>query len=511
MESEALNVQSDLPQDVNGLPPELANLASTIDLAAQEILLASSRHDVATLRALLREYTSGTSSAAANVTDGETGYTPLHAAISGMADTDLERDHAVNGEANDPANRLGNGVDARVALAPQETHGGDDDELSRAEKTVKLLLQNGAVWNTLDVQDETPGCLAWRMGQNQLYELLVDAGVRAEILFQRLDGYEEIVEVDEDDDDGDADAQGTEMPVEGGRGAQNASAETEQANRAADVEAQDEDIPANAGNGNGNRSHVQGQDHDRDAATNRTTDIAEGDATGDNSHFLSRKLTFSSARLLDDQSNAVMMEWERTIMSRTVDQLFADATPRNDESFTVLNIGHGMGIFDSLIQTHPKRPKSLHHHIIEAHPDVIAKTRAPGGFLASHPEATLHEGRWQDVVPKFPEKGLEFDVIYFDTYAEPYSSFRNFFEELVIGMLKEGGRWSFFHGLGADRRVCYDVYTKVVEMDLFEAGFDVAWEKVPVDERLLKEAGVGVSRKYWDLEEYRLPVVTFLG
>ena len=35
-----------------------------IDLAAQQILLASSRHEIATLRGFLRDYTSGTSSAA---------------------------------------------------------------------------------------------------------------------------------------------------------------------------------------------------------------------------------------------------------------------------------------------------------------------------------------------------------------------------------------------------------------------------------------------------------------
>ena len=81
-----------------------------------------------------------------------------------------------------------------------------------------------------------------------------------------------------------------------------------------------------------------------------------------------------------------------------------------------------------------------------------------------------------------------------------------------MGLLAEGGRFGFFMGCGADRRICYDVYTKVVEMDLFEAGFEVEWEEVDVGE--LGEEGSGewegVRRRYWVLDKYRLPVCRFL-
>ncbi|KAI9845474.1 MAG: Arginine N-methyltransferase 2, partial [Pleopsidium flavum] len=73
-----------------------------------------------------------------------------------------------------------------------------------------------------------------------------------------------------------------------------------------------------------------------------------------------------------------------------------------------------------------------------------------------------------------------FDAIYFDTFAEDYKALRDFLSEYVIGLLQEGGKWGFFNGLGADRQVCYDVYGKVVEMDLFEAGFDTEWETLDV-------------------------------
>jgi protein arginine N-methyltransferase 2 len=81
------------------------------------------------------------------------------------------------------------------------------------------------------------------------------------------------------------------------------------------------------------------------------------------------------------------------------------------------------------------------------------------------------------------------------------------------GLLDEKGRFGFFNGLGADRKVCYDVYGKVVELDLCEAGMDVEWTDVEVGE--LGDEGEGewkgVRRRYWTLGLYRLPVATFLG
>ena len=83
---------------------------------------------------------------------------------------------------------------------------------------------------------------------------------------------------------------------------------------------------------------------------------------------------------------------------------------------------------------------------------------------------TIHEGKWQDVVPRIMDQSMLFDAVFFDTFAEDYKALRDFFSDQLIGLLEEGGQWSFFNGLGADRQICYDVYAKVVEMDLFEAG-----------------------------------------
>lgn len=63
---------------------------------------------------------------------------------------------------------------------------------------------------------------------------------------------------------------------------------------------------------------------------------------------------------------------------------------------------------------------------------------------------------------------------------------------------------------GADRQICYDVYGKVLEMDLFEAGFDTEWESMKVPE-MEEEEWEGVKKRYWSLREYKLPTCEFIG
>lgn len=111
-------------------------------------------------------------------------------------------------------------------------------------------------------------------------------------------------------------------------------------------------------------------------------------------------------------------------------------------------------------------------------------------------------------------KGDVFDGIYFDTFAEDYSQLKTFFTEYVISLLSpDAGRFSFFHGLGADRRISYDVYTRVVEMDLFDAGLETSWEtfELTEEEGQTEEEWDGIKRKYWTLEAYKLPICMFLG
>ena len=126
-------------------------------IAAKDILRAAFSHDIPQLKRLLQGY----STEPANVQDPVTGYTPLHAAIAGCCHID--------------SSTLAETTMAIEALATS-TSTCPPDRLEAATETLQLLLQNGAIWNELDRNDETPGCLARRLKLGDLYEVMVDAG-----------------------------------------------------------------------------------------------------------------------------------------------------------------------------------------------------------------------------------------------------------------------------------------------------------------------------------------------
>ncbi|PYI05066.1 arginine N-methyltransferase 2 [Aspergillus sclerotiicarbonarius CBS 121057] len=415
--------------------PPTPGMEINVDIYTQELLLAASNHSIPTLRRLIRE--NQLPGNPVNVKDPETGFSPLHAAIAAYEPEEQQQQQA-------------NGVDSNAAEAEQEQSAGGS-----AVETVKFLLQEGAIWNDLDLNNETPGCIAKRIGAGELYEMMVDAGVRAELLLGRLDGYEALSddeEEEEEQEEGDDEAE--------------AEQETEQ------------------------------QEESTTATIEPETEATETDPSVTNPRYLDSTLTFTNDRLLDADQNGVMMSWESTIMEKSAQKLLP--TP----GLRVLNIGHGMGIVDTFLQSH----QPSEHHIIEAHPSVIAEMKRKG--WDQKPGVRIHEGRWQEVLPALVGEGVEVDAIYYDTFAESYADFREFFSEQVIGILEQdGGRWGFFNGMGADRQISYDVYQKVVEIDLFEAGFEVEWEEIEVPK--LEGEWDGVRRPYWMIEKYRLPVCKF--
>ncbi|KJZ72583.1 Arginine N-methyltransferase 2 [Hirsutella minnesotensis 3608] len=406
----------------------------------RDILYHAWGHDVSGLKKLLdaRER--------ASAQDPTTGETPLHAAIRAC----------------------GPAEDADGA-------GDQDDEgvvVEEAKATVEQLFFSGAIWNDVDANNETPGCVAWRLGRKSLYRMCVEAGVRAELLFALMDGYEELSSGSEVDDEEAPELVPMDVDV------------------AADPDPQPPQepkfVPPNAG------------------AKPVTSD-----------EYLKSDLAYDADKLTDSDLNGVMMAWETDIMRRSVAALVPDAQPGK----RILNIGFGMGIVDRMFAD----LKPARHHIIEAHPSVLEYISKPeskfgADWEKSGPEEGAFEvlaGRWQEVVPKLLEQGETYDAIYFDTFGEDYSQLRMFFTEYVPGLLDQEGRFSFFNGLGADRRICYDVYTKVVEMHCADAGLDVVWEESQVDMANLSEEGKGewegVRRRYWTLDKYRLPICTFMG
>ncbi|KAI1279889.1 arginine N-methyltransferase 2 [Xylaria sp. FL0933] len=428
-----------------------ARIPASCPITISEILRYAWHHDLANLKPLLSV------PGRASVQEPTTGETPLHAAIRscGAKNSD-DSNHA---SAKQPAN-----VDVEAAKA-----------------VVQQLFLSGAIWNDVDSNNETPGCVAARLGQDDLYNLCVGAGMRAELLFGLLDGYEAL-ESDVEDEDEDGDEKGNEETVDEGAGDQ-------------------QDAPEDI---------ILESDPDRAFSPPQT------DGTVTSAAYLRANLTYTDGKLVDDEQNGVMMAWETSIMRSSVDALL----PGLPAGKRILNIGFGMGIIDTMFrETKPSR-----HHIIEAHPEVLKHIEtSPDCTFGKDWEAKgpsegaykVQAGKWQEVVPKLLEQGELYDAIYFDTFGEDYGQLRMFFTEYVPALLDEGGIFSFFNGLGADRKVCYDVYTKVVEMHLTDAGLDIEWNELDVDMKGLEEDGKGewhgVKRRYWTLDKYRLPIITLMG
>lgn len=396
-----------------------------------EIIEAAAQHDIVALQKCIDSF-SFEGCKAVDVQEPQKGYTPLHAAVASCGSA--------------AANGVGG---ARADLEQQET---------AAYETIKALFENGAIWNQLDRNDETPGCIAHRLGLESLYQLMVDAGVRAEVLLNRLDEYEELEDVEDLD-------------------------EPEQREPVTDQE-DDEGVPQLVDSGNS------------EVPTESTPAIVVDNV--ESAAYLSSTLSLDDSKLLDEAQNGVMMAWESDIMAKSADSLLSRP------GLKILNIGFGMGIIDSYIQSHANKPSE--HHIVEAHPDVIETLKQKGWF--DKPGVTVHTGKWQDVLPTLVGEGYVFDAIYYDTFAESYSDFKEFFSEHVIGLLDEKGRWSYFNGMGADRQISYDVYQKIVEIDLLDAGFDIEWSDIDLPD--LGNEWKGVKRKYWNVANYRLPVCRFL-
>jgi protein arginine N-methyltransferase 2 len=323
---------------------------------------------------------------------------------------------------------------AAVESLPTANPSSPDTDTARVQaavETVRVLLFHGAIWNDLDARGETAGCVALRKGNGGgvVYEELVMAGVRAEVLIGRM---------------------GVDSESEG----------------------------------------------------------EVGDVTAEG--YLGSGVRYEERKLLDDAGNGVMMEWERAIMVRSAEELLPlTSPPPAGKGWRVLNVGFGMGIVDAAFEERLGSGSGV-HYIVEPHPAVLAKMREDGWY--GKPGVTVLEGRWQDVLPTLIETGeVTFDAIYFDTFAEDYSALKLFFNEVVIALMEsEGGRFGFFHGLGADRRISYDVYTKVLEIDLFEAGLEVEWKEVEI--AIAEEEWDGVTRRYWDVGKvYKLPICKFLG
>lgn len=109
----------------------------------------------------------------------------------------------------------------------------------------------------------------------------------------------------------------------------------------------------------------------------------------DDSHvdYLDDRVSFSEDKLMDSNSKAVMMAWEKPLME-------AHAKAICSVGGHILNIGFGMGLVDTAIQQYS--PAS--HTIVEAHPEVYERMLRTGWGEKNNVKIVL--GRWQDVLPQ---------------------------------------------------------------------------------------------------------------
>ena len=237
--------------------------------------------------------------------------------------------------------------------------------------------------------------------------------------------------------------------------------------------------------------------------------------------YLKQSLAYNAdgTALLDADRDAVMMEWERPIMKAHAQILLEDVSPPKEsphKSRRVLNVGFGMGIIDSILQ---QEWKPTQHTIIEAHPDVYAKLCKDG--WNTKPNVRICFGRWQDVLPVLRKEGiLEFDGIFFDTYAEHSYDMEDFHEQITTTegnphgkslLSRPYGVYSFFNGLAPDNLFFHGVACNVVKLQLSTLGLDTEFLQCqmtapPDQDTATSKTWEGIRRKYWHGRDvYYLP------
>ncbi|KAJ8587466.1 hypothetical protein M405DRAFT_741742 [Rhizopogon salebrosus TDB-379] len=184
------------------------------------------------------------------------------------------------------------------------------------EQLVKLLIEEGAVWNAVDNLQNTAGDIALSLNNVACYTLIRDAGIRSEMLLTLLSSQTSL-------------------------------------------------------NPTSSSLVLQGTDNSAAASTDAFLSLKlryTQDAHGQDICLL---------EFDDGQEVGVMMGWEREIMQATVEKLCIGHAKR-DQGLKVLNVGFGLGIIDNLFQN-LSTPPAL-HVIVEPHRDVLAHMKEQGWY-----------------------------------------------------------------------------------------------------------------------------------
>ena len=220
----------------------------------------------------------------------------------------------------------------------------------------------------------------------------------------------------------------------------------------------------------------------------------------------------SNTLLLDDDDDAIMMEWERPIMEAHASLL----TRGGRRGKRILNIGFGLGIIDTALRSYEP---SL-HVICEAHPTVHAKMMADG--WDTKPNVRICYGRWQDVMPQLIAEGMKFDGIFYDTYGEHFTDLEDF-HAAVIQVLDtrtsttddddDTAVYSFFNGLAPDNLFFHGVACQCIKVQLGQLGLDAEFVQCEISSNAAvtdEKTWEGVRRPYWHgRSTYYLPIITW--
>ncbi|KAH7927140.1 hypothetical protein BV22DRAFT_1103868 [Leucogyrophana mollusca] len=283
-------------------------------------------------------------------------------------------------------------------------------------RLVKLLIDEGAVWNAVDNLENTAGDISLSLNNEECYTIIRDAGIRSELLLSLLSSRSTI-----------------------------------------------------------SRTSSSFIIRDTDTSAAGSTDAFLSSRLRYTRDHRGQDICMLQ---LEDTEVGVMMGWEREIMHDTVEQLCSGHN-KHERGLKILNVGFGLGIIDSFFQMHtPRTPPSL-HVIIEPHPDVLQYMREQGWYEKAgvvilegkwqdfiESEALLGYGG--------------FDAIYTDTFSEDYEALHDFFKHLPDLLAGPDSKFSFFNGLGATNALFYDVYTRLSELHLSDVGLDVQWSDVDV-------------------------------
>jgi protein arginine N-methyltransferase 2 len=234
------------------------------------------------------------------------------------------------------------------------------------------------------------------------------------------------------------------------------------------------------------------------ASASSSSDGDGGGLLGTRRHLLASSQD-EVAGLSDD---AVMMEWERPIMEAHASVL----THGGISGMRVLNVGFGLGIVDTALQSHDP---SL-HVIIEAHPTVYAKMMSDGWDMK--PNVIIRFGRWQDEMPKLIAEGAKFDGVFYDTYGEHFTDLEDFHCAMARVLDVPDGVYSFFNGLAPDNLFFHGVACNCIKAQLSTLELDAEFATCEISNNAADadETWEGVRRKYWHgRNTYYLPVITW--